>query len=257
MRAILLAAGYGTRLHPLTRDRPKPLLPVGGRPIIDHLVDRLEAAPAIEGMSLVTNARFAGDFERWAAERSFSKPLRIHNDGSTSNENRLGAVADMHLAVERDGMAAEGAYVLATDNLPRFDLTDIIGLASSKQASAVFGCRTDDPEVLRRVGLAQVDADGRIVAFEEKSTEPKGKLRVPPFYVYASEAVASIEQYLAEGGNPDAPGYFLEWLVPRHPVFLLQRPQGTYDIGTIKSYRQVCAEFEKAAEGQGGPSRFA
>jgi len=146
-------------------------------------------------------------------------------------------------------MVGQGAYVLATDNLPRFDLTDIIRLARSKQASAVFGCPTDDPETLRRVGLARVDADGRVVSFQEKSEKPQGRLRVPPFYVYAAEAMASIGKYLAGGGNPDAPGYFLEWLVPRHPVFLLRRPQGTYDIGTVESYRQVCAEFGKGAEG--------
>ncbi len=256
MHAILLAAGYGTRLHPLTRDRAKPLLPVGGRPIIDHLIDRLEAAPEIDRMLLVTNARFAEDFERWAAARSFAKPLSVYCDGSTSNEDRLGAVADMQLAVERGGIAGQEAYILATDNLPRFDLTDIIGFSRARRASAVFGCRTEDPEVLARVGVAEVDAEGRVTGFEEKPEHPRGNLRVPPFYVYASEAVASIAQYLAGGGNPDAPGHFLQWLVPRHPVYLLRRPQGTRDIGTLESYRQVCAEFETSAEGQGGACRF-
>lgn len=252
MNAILLAAGYGTRLYPLTKNRAKPLLPVGGRPIIDHLVDRLDAAPQIERIILVSNARFFDVFQEWdacrkagkPATRPAGKPLEILNDGSTSNEGRLGAVRDVQFAVESAGLAGQPAYVLATDNLPRFDLRDIIALAAGKGASAVFACPVDDPERLKRMGVAELDADGRVVGFEEKPARPRSNLRVPPFYVYAAPAVASIGDFLAAGNNPDAPGHFLAWLVKRQEVYALRRPEGTYEMGTLEAYRAVCEEFD-------------
>jgi len=244
VRAVLLAAGYGTRLYPLTRDRAKPLLPVGGRPIIDHLVDRLDAAPRIESLLVVTNARFIDDFERWAAGRPTAKPLCVLNDGSTRNDNRVGAVADIQFALEESGGEAGDTYVLATDNLPRFDLRDIIDASCQRGASAVFAC-PEEPERLRRSGVAQLEPDGRIVHFEEKPQRPKGRHRVPPFYAYAARDVALLDRYLREGNNPDAPGHFLAWLVGRSKVYALRRPEGTYDIGTLQSYREICREFER------------
>jgi glucose-1-phosphate thymidylyltransferase len=243
MNAVLLAAGYGTRLYPLTRDTAKPLLPVGGRPIIDYLVDRLEAAPAIDRLVLVSNAAFYEDFREWAAGRSFKKPLVILDDGSTSNENRRGAVADVHFAVCEAGIEDEPAYVLATDNLPRFDLCDVIALSMEKGTSAVFACPEDDTQRLKRSGVAQLAEDGRIISFEEKPEQPHGNYRVPPFYCYTARAIRSVEQFLGEGNNPDAPGHFLDWLTDRLPVYALRRPEGTYDIGTLESYRAVCREF--------------
>lgn len=254
MIAILLAAGYGTRLYPLTRDRAKPLLSVGGRPIIDYLVDRLEDCPDIERYLLVSNARFAADFERWADARRLSRPLQVLNDGSTDNENRLGAVADVAFALDSAGAGhgaagawSQDAYVLATDNLPRFDLLEIVALSRRKRASAVFACTVADPSQLRRMGVAELDADGRILTFEEKPERPKGNLRVPPFYVYPAADLALLRDFLSAGENPDAPGHFLAYLVARRPVYALRRDEGTWDIGTLESYRAVQAEF-----GQGG-----
>jgi glucose-1-phosphate thymidylyltransferase len=247
MNAILLAAGYGTRLYPLTRDTAKPLLPVGGRPIIDRLVESLEAAPQIQKLVLVTNARFADDFRAWAEDRSFGKPLQILNDSSTCNADRLGAVADVRFVLEEAGAEGRPAYVLATDNLPRFDLMDIIGVHEREGVNAVFACPEESPRRLRRSGVAELDEDGRVVSFEEKPDEPKGRYRVPPFYVYTGEAMAAVGRYLEAGGNPDAPGHFLAWVVEHFEVHALRRPQGTHDIGTLESYRAVCAEF---AEGE-------
>ncbi len=249
MNAILLAAGYGMRLYPLTRDRPKPLLRVGGRPILDHLLDRLEAAPEVERLVLVSNDRFADDFARWAERRRPEKPLTLLNDGSTCNEDRRGAVADIRFAVEEAGLRGAPAYVLATDNLPRFDLRAIIGLCREKGASAVFACRVAERRRLRRMGVARLDEEGRIVAFEEKPSEPQGNLRVPPFYLYTPEAVDAVGDFLRQGREADAPGHLLAWLVGRLPVYALRRDEGTHDIGTLESYRAVCAEFDAAAHG--------
>lgn len=242
MNAILLAAGYGTRLYPLTRDKAKPLLEVGGRPLIDHLIEQLESVAEIERLLLVSNVRFVEDFEEWAADRSFPVPLEIFNDGSTCNEDRRGAVRDIQFAVEQGDAAGQPAYVLATDNLPRFDLADIVDLHRQKGASAVFAC-PEDEERLKRSGVAELDEEGRIVAFEEKPEQPRGRHRVPPFYMYTAAAVDAIGTFLEEGNNPDAPGHLLAWLVDRLPVYALTRPEGTYDIGTLESYRLVCREF--------------
>jgi len=243
LNAVLLAAGYGTRLYPLTKDRPKPLLPVGGRPILDHLVDRLEGAAEITRMVLVSNARFLPAFERWAQQRVLRKPLSLVSDGSTDNDNRLGAVRDMQLALDAADMADEPAYVLATDNLPRFDMLEIVALAHEKGGSAVFAVPVRDPESLRRMGVAELGQDGRVVGFQEKPAEPRGRHRVPPFYAYTPEAVASVRRFLDEGNDPDAPGHFLAWLVGREPVYAQPAEAGTYDIGTLESYRRVCREF--------------
>jgi len=243
MNAVLLAAGYGTRLYPLTRDKAKPLLPVGGRPIIDYLVERLEGAAQIERLVLVCNAAFYEDFREWADTCSCQKPLSILNDGSTDNENRLGAVADVQFALDEMGIRDMPAYVLATDNLPRFDLCDVIELSVEKGTSAVFACPEEDEQRLKRSGVAQLADDGRIISFEEKPQQPRGNYRVPPFYCYTAEALQGVEQFLAEGRNPDTPGHLLEWLTDRLPVHALRRPQGTYDIGTLESYRTVCRKF--------------
>jgi glucose-1-phosphate thymidylyltransferase len=250
--AILLAAGYGTRLHPLTKDRPKSLLPVGGRPVLDYLAEKLDAAPEIERVFLVSNARFVRNFEDWAARRHPRAPLQVLDDGTTSNEGRLGAIRDVQFALDAAHISGQAVYVLATDNLPRFDLRDIIRVSAAKGASAVFVCRSDDPEQLRRMGVAQLDENDRLISFEEKPLHPKGQFRVPPFYVYTAQAMALIPNYLAEGNNPDAPGYFLEWVVRRQVVYALRRDEGTHDIGTLEAYQTVCAEFEGSRQAARG-----
>jgi len=249
LNAILLAAGYGTRLYPLTKDTAKPLLPVGGRPIVERLVDQLDQVAEITRMVLVSNERFADRFRDWAAGLAPATPLEVISDGSTSNEGRLGAVGDVQFAVEQCGLAGEAAYVMATDNLPRFDLRDLFDPWRRLGVSAVFACRVADRQQLTRMGVAELDAEGRIVRFEEKPAEPKGEFRVPPFYLYTADAGAGLGAFLAEVGNPDAPGHYLAWWVRRGPVHAVRRDEGTYDIGTLESYRAVCAEFE---EGHGG-----
>lgn len=252
MDALLLAAGYATRLYPLTRDFPKPLLPLAGRPLMDYVTDQLEAVPQIERLWLVSNDRFFSYFQEWSRARTFDKPVEVLNDGSTSNEERLGAVRDIHFALQRIGdIPEDGVYVLATDNIPRFDLGDIVRLSAQKQGSAVFACKDEDPVRLRRCGVAVVDPEGRIVGFEEKPEHPKSNLRVPPFYVYTCGDVALVARYVEEGNDPDAPGHFLAWLVGQRIVWARLTDSGTYDIGTIESYREVCEVFERRSQDAG------
>jgi glucose-1-phosphate thymidylyltransferase len=246
MNVILLAAGYGTRLYPLTRNRPKSLLPVGGRPIIDHLVDMIDAVDGVEVMHLVSNARFADQFRAWDAQRQGRAAIEILDDGSTDNDNRVGAVADIQFAVSEGGLPLDETYVVATDNLPRFDLREAPAELRRTETSVVYACLPERVEDLRRMGVAELDGDGMVVSFEEKPERPRGRFRVPPFYAYTGGAMAMIPRYLEEGNNPDAPGHYLAWLVEREPVRALVRESGTLDIGTPESYAAVQAEFGEA-----------
>jgi len=245
MDVILLAGGYGTRLYPLTKDRPKSLLPVGGRPITDYLVEELEQEPRVKRMWLVTNQKFADHFRRWAEESDFDVPMQTINDGTTSNEDRLGAIGDINLVLGRMGeIPGDGVYVAATDNIPRFDMTDIIQLSAEKDATAVFACRESSRARLKRAGVATLDSDGKIVDFEEKPDEPASDFRVPPFYCLTHDDAGLISTYLEEGNDPDAPGNLLAWLINRRDVYASVANVGTYDIGTRESYRRVCEAFE-------------
>jgi glucose-1-phosphate thymidylyltransferase len=250
VNVILLAAGYGTRLYPLTRDRPKSLLPVGGRPIIDYLVEELETLDGVHAMHLVSNARFADQFRAWQAARQGRVRVEILDDGSTTNDDRLGAVADVRFAMDSAGLTPDETYVVATDNLPRFHLCDAVLELRRTGENVVFACPAERVEDLRRMGVAELDGAGRIVSFEEKPEHPKGRFRVPPFYAYTPRAAGLIGRYLDEGNNPDAPGHYLAWLVGHEPVRALVREAGTLDIGTPESYAAVQAEF---SEGRGTP----
>ena len=250
MNVILLAAGYGTRLYPLTKDRPKSLLPVGGRPIIDYLVEELEGLAGAEVMHLVSNARFADQFRAWRDARKGRAAIEVLDDGSATNDDRLGAVADIRFAFESAGLSPDETYVVATDNLPRFDLRDAVLELRRTGENVVYACPAARVEDLRRMGVAELDEDGRIVSFEEKPEHPRGQFRVPPFYAYTPRATGLLGTYLEEGNNPDAPGYYLAWLVGREPVRALVREAGTLDIGTPESYAAVRAGF---AAGRGKP----
>lgn len=244
MDAILLAGGYATRLYPLTKDRPKALLPVAGKAILDHVVEELEASDHIDRMFLVSNEKFSNDFAQWAREHDGPKPIEVFNDGTTSNEDRLGAIGDIQFVIEHaDVNTDNGVYALGTDNLADFDITDIVDLALEKDATAVFASRIEDRQRLCRMGVAEVAEDGRVVDFVEKPDDPPSDLAVPPFYAYSPEAVGLLPTYLEEGNDPDAPGHFIAWLVDRCPVYACVTDEKVRDIGTTRAYEAVRREF--------------
>lgn len=246
LQAVLLAAGYSTRLLPLTRNQPKSLLTLGGRPIMDYVMEGLADVPQIGGYTVVTNAKFHDHFVEWAENREFDRPLEILNDGTTSNDNRLGALADVRFVLENSERAPgqDGIYLAATDNVPPFDLSGIAELSARKRGSAVFACRTDDRERLERSGVARLDEEDRVVDFEEKPDEPRSNLVVPPFYVYTRDALDLLGDYLEGGNDPDAPGNFLGWLIHRHTVWARPVERPPRDIGTVDSYRRAQREFD-------------
>jgi len=222
MKALILAAGYATRLRPLTDTVPKQLLPVGGRPIVDWIVDRIEETSADE-VHLVTNARFAGDFVRWAHEKS----VQVHDDGTTSNDDRLGAIGDIQFAGLDDDL-----LVIAGDNLFDYSLADYESYWRSRPgASCVAVLDVGDQELAKKYGVVDVDEDDRVVGFVEKPETPPTTLCATATYFYDREHVRLVSTYLEEGNPHDQPGNFLAWLHTRAPVYAYRFRGDWYDIG--------------------------
>jgi glucose-1-phosphate thymidylyltransferase len=222
MKALILAAGYATRLRPLTDALPKQLLPIAGRPMVDWILDRIVETSADE-IYLVTNARFAADFERWAQD----KDVRVLSDGTTSNEDRLGAIGDIEFAGLDDDL-----LVVAGDNLFEYSLADYESYWDAHEgASCIAVLDVGDPELAKQYGIVDVDEHDRVVDFVEKPEDPPTTLCATATYLYAREHARLVSTYLEEGNPPDAPGNYVAWLHKREPVYAYRFEGRWYDIG--------------------------
>ena len=250
MTCIILAAGYATRLYPLTENFPKPLLDVGGRTIIDRLIDDLEVTTDIDTYVIVTNDKFAHHFEAWASERR-TQPTDssyiILNDGTCTNETRLGAVRDIELAITSLGIDGD-LLIMAGDNVLDFSLSGFLAYAKEKQTSCVMCHEEKELKKQQKTAIITVDESGLITSYEEKPREPKGHLAVPPFYICRAEDARRIPEALRDGCGADAPGSFAAWLSQRVPVHAWPMPGQRYDIGDLGSYHAAQALF--AASGR-------
>jgi glucose-1-phosphate thymidylyltransferase len=227
MKALLLAAGYATRLRPLTDEVAKPLLPVAGRPMVDWILDRIEESGEIDGVHVVTNAVYAPAFERWAAGHG----ITVHDDGTSSNESRLGALGDIRLAVEQGGLGADGLLVIASDNLFEFSLADYIAFWREKGGSALAVHQLADPALASLYGVVELDESDRVIGMEEKPEHPRTDLVSTAAYLFTSDHLGMLDRYLAEGNPPDPPGRFLMWLAEREPVYGFRFSESWLDIG--------------------------
>jgi glucose-1-phosphate thymidylyltransferase len=222
MKALILAAGYATRLRPLTDSVPKQLLPVGGRPMVDWILDKLRETDARE-IHLVTNARFATSFEHWAEGTG----IRVHDDGTTTNDDRLGAIGDIGFVGIEDDL-----LVIAGDNLFDFSLRDFEAFWRERPGvSCVAVHDVGDRELAKKYGIVEVDSKGRIRGFVEKPEDPVSTLAATATYLFAREHVRSIPTYLAEGNPYDQPGNFIAWLHRRAPVYAYRFAGSWWDIG--------------------------
>lgn len=237
MKCFILAAGYATRLYPLTENFPKPLLKVGGKPILDWLIDDIRRSGAVDGFVVISNHKFAHIFKEWAPE-----DVTVIDDGTSSNETRLGAVRDILFAIEALG-TDEDLLVIAGDNLLDFSLGTFISYAQKKKTSAIMRYFEPAKERLTKCGVVEIDADDKIISMEEKPSAPKSQWCCPPFYYYTREDVRRVKEGIAAGCGTDAPGSFVAWLAAQVPVYAMEMPGKRYDIGNIDSYRKVCETF--------------
>ena len=233
MKCIILAAGYATRLYPLTENFPKPLLEVGGKPILDWLIADLR--PVTEEFLVVTNHKFAGHFAEWAG--GHSEKITVIDDGTCTNETRLGAVKDIQLAAK--DIRKEDVFVMAGDNVLDFSLLPFIRFAQEKGTSCVMCHEEHDLAHLQRTAVITMDSEGRITSYEEKPREPRGTLAVPPFYYYTAQDVQRIGQALESGCGYDAPGSFAAWLSRQVPMHAWKMTGHRHDIGDMASYEAV------------------
>ena len=232
MKCIILAAGYATRLYPLTENFPKPLLEVGNKPILDWLIDDIESS--VDEIVVVSNHKFYTIFEEWRDGKGNDR-VRVIDDGTETNDTRLGAVKDIQLAVE-DG---NDYLVMAGDNMLDFSLISFIEYAKSVGTSCVM-CHTENQlAALQKTAVITTTDDGLIMSYEEKPVKPKGNLAVPPFYIYRNQDIARIQEALDSGSNADAPGSFAAWLSKHAPMHAWKMEGHRYDIGDIASYEAV------------------
>jgi glucose-1-phosphate thymidylyltransferase len=216
-----LAAGYATRLRPLTDTVPKQLLPVGGRPMVDWIVDKIRETDCDE-IHLVTNHRFADDFFRWAPD-----DVTVHDDGTTSNEDRLGAVGDIQFVGLDDDL-----LVIAGDNLFDFSLRDYVAFWDRKSAASCVAVHdVGDRELVRQYGVIDVDENDRVTSFVEKPDDPASTFAATATYLFARRHIGLVDAYLRDGNPPDQPGHFVAWLQAREPVYAYRFPGGWWDIG--------------------------
>ena len=247
MKALILAAGYATRLRPLTDDVPKMLLPLAERPMLDYLVDRLREIDDLGEIHLVTNARFAEAFRDWAPE-----DVTVHDDGTTSNDDRLGAIGDIAFALERGGLEGDDVLVVAGDNLIGYSLADYVDFWRAKGGSAIAVHQVPDRALLSQYGVVELDEEDRVVGLEEKPAEPKSSLAATASYLYRADHLALLPQYLAEGNPTDAPGNFVVWLHAREPVYGYRVTGEWHDIGDLG---QLLAADNLLRERAGLPTR--
>lgn len=245
MKALILAAGYATRLYPLTLDRPKALLPVGGKPMLDHLMEQLEQVEGLDEVYVVTNSKFAEAFREWAAGRS-GLPLRIIDDGTVDDDSKLGAIGDLDLTI-REAELDDDLIVLAGDNLFSETIAPFPVFALGKGGPALGVYDVGDLDTIRRYSVIELDDDDRVTRLEEKPERPRSTLAGIALYFYPRSALRYVRAYLEDGNNPDQPGRLVQWLYPRTAVYGWRVPGRWFDVGS----KETLAEADRAFTGGG------
>ncbi len=239
---VILAAGYATRLYPLTENFPKPLLRVGGRTLLDRLLAETDAIPAVTRHVIVTNHRFVHHFEQWQTQVGYTRPIEVLDDGSVSNGTRLGAVRDLLFAINSLNLQ-DDLLVAAADNVLDFSLDGFAAFFAERQASVLMCGYEPSVEALRRTGVAILDDDGRVLRLEEKPQVPSSHWAVPPFYIYACKDLPLICGALDNGCGSDAPGHLARYVAEHAAMYAWKMPGRRYDIGDMAGYRQADALF--------------
>ena len=243
MDAIVLAAGYATRLYPLTKDKPKPLLKVGGKAILGHIIDRIEELEAVSNIYIVTNDKFYKQFRDWCSNYKCHVGLEVLNDGTTSNEDRLGAIGDKAFAI-REKKIDDDLLDISGDNLFNFSLKGMHNYFLQKKSTVIGAYDVKSIEAAKRFGIVELDEKtNKVIGFQEKPSSPKSTLASIGVYFYPARVVKLFDLYLKEGNNPDAPGYFLEWLYKNEEVYGYSFEEKWFDIGSLEMLKQAREEL--------------
>lgn len=242
MENIIIAAGYATRLYPLTENFPKPLLKVGSKSILERMLDDIDNIADIDEHIIVTNHKFAHCFEEWKQEVSYKKPIRIVDDGTESNETRLGAVRDLLLAIDTFHVD-DDMMVLAADNILDFSFQGFVDFFKEKGSSVIMCHHEPELKKLQRTGVIAVDDNWRVLQMQEKPQEPVSHWAVPPFYLYKKSDLPLIKDCMNHGCGFDAPGNLAHYLVDKTTVHAWQMPGSRFDIGSMDSYEEAQRKF--------------
>ncbi|MBS3096402.1 nucleotidyltransferase family protein [Candidatus Woesearchaeota archaeon] len=243
--AIVLAAGYATRLYPLTENTPKPLLNIAGKPIIEHIIKKLEQINLINKIYVVTNDKFEQHFRKWLSNFNAEKPIEIINDRTKSNEGRLGALGDIHYTINLKNINSE-IVVIAGDNIFEDSLADAVNFFKKRKSSVIVLHDVKDFELARNYGIVEVSSN-IVVNFEEKPTSPKSTLASTGIYLFPKKTISLIKKYIAQGNNPDKTGSFIEWLHKRDVVYSYITDKGWYDIGSVEQLEKADKKYGKTA----------
>ena len=245
MKCILLAAGYATRLYPLTENFPKPLLKVGEKTILDWLVDDVHTADLVDEYIVISNHRFAAHFEEWAAAKQaeIGAKVTVVDDMTSTNETRLGAVRDIQYAIDVLQLD-DDVLVAAGDNVLDFSLCRFLSYFAEKGGTCTMRYYEPEKKKLQKSGVLLIDEDDRVLEMAEKPAEPASNWCCPAFYIYSREDVPMVRQAIEAGCHTDAPGSFIAWLCRQRPVYAMEMPGKRYDIGTLESYEKVQREYQ-------------
>ena len=241
MKCMILAAGYATRLYPLTENFPKPLLKVGEKTILDWLLDDIDTCGLLDEYIVISNHKFAHRFQAWADQHRL--PITVVDDGTGTNETRLGAVCDIQFAIEALALD-DDMLVIAGDNVLDFSLTKFIRYAMEKNASCTMRYYEAEARRLSKSGVSELGANDLLVSLEEKPANPKSHWCTPPFYFYKAEDLKKISRAIAEGCGTDAPGSLAAWMCRHATMYSMEMPGSRYDIGNLESYENVKATYK-------------
>ncbi|MBO5100133.1 MAG: nucleotidyltransferase family protein [Treponema sp.] len=241
MKSIILAAGYATRLYPLTENFPKPLLKIGEKSILDRLIDDIDKLDEIDEHIVISNHKFFNHFNQWKNNRVFNKKITILDDGSNSNDNRLGAVKDISFALNTLNIEND-ILVLAGDNVLDFSLREFVEYQKKHNSSCIMRHLENDLKKLQKTGVATIDENEKVILMEEKPKNPKSNWAIPPFYIYKKSDLIFIRD-LPSDCNTDAPGDFISWFCKKNTVYAWEMSGNRFDIGDLDSYNKACELF--------------